>query len=127
MRNVFLGFLLLATGSGCSGALPFAGDRETFDGPAARQLLVVALEAWKSGQVATLARRNPPLRFTDDDHVAGWQLVDYRLLAPDLAIRRFESVPVELKLRQGQGPITVRTANYQITLPPRPAVLRTDP
>ena len=47
-------------------------------------VLTTALDAWKDGTAATLAQRDPPIRFADDDCVAGRRLIAYRLEDPEV-------------------------------------------
>jgi hypothetical protein len=93
--------------AGCQGGLPGAEARgaatASFDAEGAREALTVALDAWKRGQACDLARRSPPIRFSDDDVAAGWRLDDYELVEPDAAVAPFRDVPVILSLRNARG------------------------
>jgi hypothetical protein len=92
----------------------------------ARQTLVTALEAWKAGKAASLASADPPIRFVDDDLSTGWQLMDYRLHQPEQTIQAFQTVFVDLTLRDRQGRRVNQTVGYQIAVYPRLVVLRAD-
>jgi len=110
----------LTTLAGCS----TSSTQQEFDSEQARHALKTALEAWKDGQAAGLSRRQPPIRFVDDDYLAGWQLVEFTIMDPEKPIRPFEMVEVKLRLRDRQGKVVERTTGYQITIHPRIAVLR---
>jgi hypothetical protein len=123
-----LGLLSIATlvAAGCSrGAGPALPVR--YDSERARDALVAALDSWKRGEAEGLARRDPPIRFTDDDIVAGWSLVDYELEEPDAPITLHKDIPVILSLRDRQGRTVRREANYQVATDPSLAVLRCEP
>jgi hypothetical protein len=91
------------------------------------QVLVDALDAWKDGKANSLAKHDPPIRFVDDDWAAGWQLADYEFDTPDVSIRPFADVQVNLTLQNRQGKTIEKTAAYQIALTPALSVLRSDP
>lgn len=94
----------------------------------ARETLVVALDAWKQGKAPSLARRDPPIRFVDDDCVAGWQLSDFEI-PDDKAGRntKVTSLRANLTLDRNGSPTVRRAAMYQISFEPRLTVLRADP
>lgn len=92
----------------------------------AREVLTETLEAWKRGQPATLAKRQPAIRFVDDDWSAGCQLVDFRVEQADAVIRPFAGVKVHMTLRNRAGKTFERQAEYQISLTPSLSVLRSD-
>jgi hypothetical protein len=78
--------LALLVAAGCAkGAGPPAAP--AYDGRQAREALVASLEAWKKGQTKTLARRTPPIRFEDDDLMAGLRLADYEIEEPDAPVQ----------------------------------------
>jgi hypothetical protein len=120
-RLLLIGLCLIV---GCSGSEP-AEDAAESD--RMLSVLTTALEAWKEGTVATLAQRDPPIRFADDDCVAGRRLVAYRLEDPKVFAFPFESVFVELTLQTTDGKTVERTVGYQISLTPVLAVLRSEP
>jgi hypothetical protein len=93
----------------------------------ARAALVTALDAWKKGEARALARRKPPIRFVDDDFVAGLRLSDYEIEEPDAPIGLHKDVSVILSLRDARGKVVRREANYQVATEPGLAVLRSDP
>jgi hypothetical protein len=123
---VLVGLLAVGTAAGCS-RVPTpplgAGD---YDSEAAQLTLVAALDAWKDGKAEALTRRQPPIRFVDDDLSSGYHLVSYRLSRPDAPVRPFQSVAVELRVRGRQGKIVERAVGYQVALQPRLAVIRSD-
>jgi hypothetical protein len=96
-----------------------------YDGGRAKEVLLDVLETWKQGKAGTLASRNPPIRFVDDDYVDGGTLLEYRLAEPDQTIAPYESVPVVIKVRTN-GAVVERTTVYQVTLEPKIAVLRAE-
>jgi hypothetical protein len=83
-----------------------------------RIALTTALEAWKSGRLATLASQKPPIRFQDDDCVSGWQLMDYQFANPAEKIQRFANVKVQVELKDSQGKSVRKTVTYQVGLDP---------
>lgn len=102
-------------------------DDGEYDSQTAQETLIEALDAWKDGDLKLLVKLDSPIRFVDDDLYAGFQLVDYELTQPDRPVRKFQSVPVTLTLRKGRGEPITRPAEYQISLDPDRAVLRSDP
>jgi hypothetical protein len=84
----------------------------------ARRALLTALDAWQTGQTASLATHTPPIRFQDDDFVAGWQLIDYQLVDRMQAIEKFRDVKVQLNLRDVRGKIVRKDVSYQIGIDP---------
>ncbi len=97
-----------------------------YDSDQARTALVTALDAWKKGEARTLPRRDPPIRFVDDDFVAGFKLADYEIEEPDREIELHKDVEVILSLRDAKGKAVRREAKYQVATKPRLAVLRSD-
>lgn len=90
-------------------------------------LLSTSLDAWKAGKAKQLDKGDNPIRFVDDDAVAGLKLTDYQIKT---AVRKnlpFQTFQVQLDLRDLKNRDLSRPAVYQVTLAPRPAVLRSDP
>ena len=85
------------------------------------------LDAWKHGEARSLARHNPPIRFEDEDFVAGLRLADYEIVEPDAPIQLHKNIPVILSLRDPRGRTIRRETNYQVATDPALAVLRSDP
>lgn len=83
-----------------------------------RVAIITALDAWKSGRLASLASQKPPIRFQDDDCVSGWQLVDYQFANPTEKIQRFANVKVQVELRDSQGKSVRKLVTYQVGLDP---------
>ena len=108
---------------GCGWSTAVTHDQ---DPELAREILVVALDAWKSREAHLLPKRNPSIRFADDDYLAGYQLVDYTLVNPALQIIPFRDVTVKLVLRSRSGNMLQKTAIYQVGLEPFLSVLRSD-
>jgi len=123
-RRLLIGLLTLsACITGCDWSKP-APD-PNYDGDRAKEVLLDVLETWKQGQARTLAKRNPPVRFVDDDYVEGATLLDYHLVDPAQNVAPYDSVPVVIKVKTGGGVIE-RTTVYQVTLDPKTAVLRAE-
>lgn len=92
----------------------------------AQQTLTMALGAWKAGEVKSLLRREPPIRFVDDDLVSGMKLTDFNVnpgkrLAADVYV-----LIAELVLQDRSGRVFERKATYQVGLSPDLTVLRSD-
>ncbi len=83
-----------------------------------QRLLISVLDAWKTGQAHTLASQTPPIRFQDDDYMAGWRLADYQLVNPKQQIQSFRDVPVQVNLIDRQGKPLQKTVTYQVGLDP---------
>jgi hypothetical protein len=97
-----------------------------YDPDQARAALVTALDAWKKGEARSLAQRNPPIRFNDDDFMAGLRLSDYEIEEPDREIQSHKDVEVILSPRDARGMVIRREARYQVATRPGLAVLRSD-
>ena len=119
MRVNWVFALLLAANLGCPGCSRPA--RETpYDSEKARGALIAALEAWKKGEAKSLPKRNPPIRFVDDDLLSGLRLAEYEIDEPDLPFKLHEDVPVILEMRDAQGKRFRREARYQVSTEPAP-------
>jgi len=119
-KSFLLVGVLLAAGCWSKPALP------PYNSQRAEEILVLALDAWKQGRVGALARRDPPVRFEDDDYRNGLRLTDYRLPQRRRPIQPFDDVQVTLLLRNRWGNKVEKAVVYQIMLTPDPAVLRND-
>jgi hypothetical protein len=120
---VLLGILIVT--AGCSrGTEPV--EQPPYDSSLARTTLVSALDSWKKGDARTLVKRKPPIRFVDDDSIAGLRLVDYEIEEPDAPIELHKDVSVILSLRDQGGKVIRREARYQVATSPGLAVLRSD-
>ena len=113
--------ILVAT-LGCSPKSP----HQTEDSARAKYILVTALDAWREGKTKSLAARNPPIRFADDEQIAGMELVDYEFEDESAPIQPFQNVTVILSLKDKQGQTTQKNARYQIGVDPVLTVLRSD-
>lgn len=118
--------LILAAGCGASEHSETAAP-PPHDPEVARNTLQAALDAWKRGEAKALAKRDPPIRFVDDDLVTGARLVDYALEEPDMPIKSHADVAVILSLKDARGKAVRREIHYQVTTSPHLAVLRSDP
>ena len=117
--------LLLVIAAGCrEGVEPTGSTR--YDPAQARTALIAALDAWRKSEAQTLPRRTPPIRFVDDDLVAGFRLADYEVEEPDASLAPHTDVNVILSLRDARGQTVRREARYQVTTEPMLAVLRND-
>ncbi len=96
------------------------------DSARAKYILVTALDAWRAGKTKSLTTRNPPIRFADDDQIAGTELVDYEFEDESAPIQPFQNVTVILSLKDKQGQTTQKNARYQIGVDPVLTVLRSD-
>jgi hypothetical protein len=125
MRQKFIAtlslFLLVAVGCGWL-SRPEWTDAEVGE---AQQTLIAALNAWKSGQVDELAKQSPPIRFQDDDFMAGWHLVDFQLKTPASQIEPFQDVKVQVHLKDVRGTPIRKEVAYQVGLNPN-TVQRSD-
>lgn len=83
-----------------------------------KRVLINVLDAWKTERVHTLAAQTPPIRFQDDDYMAGWRLVDYEFVNPKQKIQSFHDVPVQVNLIDRQGKPLQKTVTYQVGLDP---------
>jgi hypothetical protein len=117
--------VLLAVVTGCSGSSRPASEAP-YDSEQARAALIAALDAWKKGEAKSLTKRNPPIRFADDDLLAGLRLSDYEIEEPDLPFKLHQDVSVILSLRDARGKSVQREARYQVGTDPTLAVLRSD-
>ena len=115
------------TAAGCGASERPSVDDLSYDSASAKTALLSALDAWKQGRAAELARRKPAIRFADEDWSSGWRLTEYQLADPDLEIRPFTGVRVQLLLKDRKGQTAKRLAAYQVSLRPGLAVLRSDP
>lgn len=114
--------LLLTVVVGCSSGASSSPESSA----AAKKALATALDAWKQGRAAALAKGQPPVRFEDDDYRNGLKLLDYRLDHPDRPICPREDVRVTLVLRDRRGQTSEKAVLYQVVVEPAIAVLRSD-
>ena len=124
MYRTVITLSLLAIGLlGCVPAVPVTD----FDSSKAREVLDSALNAWKAGKAKSLAKRTPPIRFVDEDWRAGYRLAKFEVVHPDELIQPMKGTQIQLTLIDPSGKTITRSAEYQITLTPHLAVLRSDP
>jgi hypothetical protein len=116
--------LVLCAFVGCSDV---TSPEEVMDSDEMLNVLTSALSAWKDGAADTLAQRDPPIRFVDDDFAEGRQLIAYDLEDPEAVIEPFQNVFVTLSLKAADGKTLERTVGYQVSLEPSPSVLRSEP
>lgn len=107
---------------GCSTQSP----NQVEDSAHAKYILVTALDAWRAGKTKSLTTRNPPIRFVDDDQIAGTELVDYEFEDEAASIQPFQNVTVILSLKDKHGRTTRKNAKYQVGVDPVLTVLRSD-
>jgi hypothetical protein len=108
--------LLLVCLAGCGWFSKRAATEQEVE--ESRIALTTALDAWKTGRLATLASQTPPIRFQDDDCMSGCQLIDYQFANPTQKIERFANVKVQMDLRDIQGKSIRKTVTYQVGLDP---------
>jgi len=116
---------LLAVIVGCSGCSRTAAEAP-FDSEEARTALIAALDAWKKGEAKSLAKRNPPIRFWDDDLLSGLRLSEYEIEEPDRPVKLHQDVSVILEMRDAKGKRVRREVRYQVGTDPTLSVLRSD-
>jgi hypothetical protein len=119
-RSLLILIALLPAGCSSSQSAP------QYDSKNAEETLVQALDAWKNGQIGSLAKGNPPLRFEDEDYRDGCRLTGYRVEDGQSPLRPFADVRVSLSLVDRRGKAVEKTAVYQVSLEPGRAVLRND-
>ena len=122
-RRTLLALLVIA--AGCRGSGESAAETR-YNPEQARSALIAALDAWKKGEARALPKRNPPIRFVDDDFVEGLRLADYEIEEPDGPTGPHTDVNVILSLRDAGGKVVRREARYQVATEPALAVLRND-
>jgi hypothetical protein len=125
MRDGCILPLLLAAVVGCSGCSQTPPDAP-HNSEEARTALIAALDAWKKGEAKSLPKRNPPIRFVDDDLLSGLRLSEYEIEEPDLPIKLHQDVSVILEMRDARGNRVRREARYQVSTDPTLSVLRSD-
>jgi hypothetical protein len=125
MRPYCMLAVVLAVAAGCSGG-PGAATDASFDSEKARTALLTSLDAWKKGEAKSLAKRQPPIRFEDDDLLSGYRLSEYEIEEPDSPIKPHHDVEVILMMKDRQGKSVRREARYQVGLDPSLTVLRSD-
>ena len=114
-------FIALTVAIGCTKV-----SSNEYDADNARKTLVGALDAWKQGRAALLPKRQPPVRFVDDDWQVGWQLLDFQLGESTGLLGPYKDVPVTLTVRDRSGRTIGKRVTYQVVLKPALAVLRSD-
>lgn len=120
---IVMPLLLLSTIIGCNW---FSSSKWTdAEAREAQRILITALNAWKSGQVHELARQDPPIRFQDDDYLAGSHLDDFELKTPSSQIEPFQDVKVQMHLKDARGAPIRKEVAYQVGLNPH-TVQRSD-
>ncbi len=121
LANLALSVLAAA---GCGRSKTF--DDPGYDSQRAVAALRTTLEAWQQGRVRELPRRDPAIRFVDEDYASGRRLARFELRDHETRIGPFRGVPVLLVLQE-RGKTVERIVSYQITLDPTISVLRSDP
>ena len=114
--------IILLTILGCSTKSPNQAE----DSARAKYILVTTLDAWRAGKTKSLTTRNPPIRFADDDQIAGMELVDYEFEDESAPIQPFQNVSIILSLKDKWGQIIEKNVEYQVGVEPVLTVLRSD-
>jgi hypothetical protein len=114
--------VLLVLMVGCRNSPPLP----PYDNNKAEETLAIALDFWKQGHADMLAKRNPPIRFEDEDYRNGFRLVDYRVDKQDSPIFQFNDVKVLLIMQDRRANKIEKNVVYQIAIEPGLAVLRND-
>ncbi len=120
---------LLFCASGCGEGTPSVPSRPP-DAGKSRSLLESVLQAWKAGDSSLRAGAFPEARFVDEDHAAGYELVDFALQSGGDAVGNTLNVPVDLTLRRPHRrgkQLARKSVTYQVVFEPAPAVFRNDP
>lgn len=111
---------LAALAAGCSQAARPADVDEL----QARETLVDALEAWKSGEsLESMSQRTPPVLVQDPDWLKGLKLGNYTLEDSKVADGNFVA-RVLLEFADAQGTLRFQKAIYQVTTEPSLTVFR---
>jgi hypothetical protein len=116
--------LLAAIFASLAGCSPKYED-PTYDVGEAQKALTTTLDAWKQGAIPTLSKRQPPIKFIDDDSRSGLTLTSYEIVDSS-TIGPFKDVAVKLELKTHDGRIVSRAATYQISLKPVISISRSD-
>jgi hypothetical protein len=128
--RIFLTLTLAALATfACSGCGDGASASVAADPDAARQVLMAALDAWKSGATHDApARATPPVRVADEDWLAGATLIEYAPAdaAQALLVGNTRRWPVVLTIRDARGRAVKRSVEYLVTTGPRAMVIRQD-
>lgn len=119
-------FLTLGCQKSSTPAVQVQGGGQKQDGAVAVEKLKLSLDAWKEFRLEGLRELQPPIRFVDEDQVSGMELQDYALPEGLNSIAPFQNVPVRLTLKNPEGSTKAITANYQVSLAPHVAVLRSE-
>ncbi len=125
MRRYWNRPIVLAVIVSCTGCSQPASEAP-YDSEEARTALIAALDAWKKGEAKSLPKRNPPIRFVDDDLISGLRLSEYEIEEPDLPVKLHQDIAVILEMRDARGTRVRREARYQVGTDPTLSVLRSD-
>lgn len=98
--------------------------RNDDDAMLARQVLIVALDAWKSKSADGLALREPPIRFADDDQAAGTELLEFEIAERKVDENVSTPIDVDLVLHLAPEQTQRKTVRYVIELEPYPRISR---
>lgn len=123
-RKLILAILLCLLGS--LGCWRSAFQDSDYDAEVALETLVTALRAWKAGNLASLSSLSTPIRFADDEALAGSRLKEFEVEDPVAVIKPFQDIKVELVLLDPQRRTIRKMVTYQVALKPALTVLRSD-
>lgn len=113
--------LLTASVAACGRSVVMLDQHESMT---ARQVLVVALEAWKGKHIQALSERDPPIHFSDEDFTASTLLIDYEIESQLDEAASTSPLGVELVLQNEPGKTMTKHVAYDISLEPEPSVNR---
>jgi hypothetical protein len=114
-----VGVCFLALVLGCGSKLDPPVDPDQ-----AGAVLQTAFESWKQGDsYGDLAKRDPPIVFSEPEWAAGKKLVDFKLGKVELMGRQGRCT-VKLTLKDKEGNTKDRQIGYQIDTIPRVVIVR---
>jgi hypothetical protein len=95
------------------------------DGSKARDALRTVLDGWKGGaKPESLKSGSPSITAQDLDWIAGFTLVDYRVVDEGKADDANLRIPVELKLKDPSGREVSKRVSYVVGTSPQVTVFR---
>ncbi len=105
-------------------AVGCSGTADAVRPTVAKETLITALTAWKSGDTATLLREKSAIVVQDMDWTAGAKLQDFKLQDDGKAVGANLSIEVELSLVDATGAETQQKVWYLVGTDPALTVFR---